>query len=91
MNETTHNGWSDWESQLNRKTERRRKADALWLRKFRKAALIIFALSAFPGFSAIVLFACGVLSATLAAVLIATSISLMSFNAGYTCGIIKHK
>lgn len=91
MKKTVYSCWSDWESQLNRKTERRRKARAIRLLKFRKTALIILALSAVPGVAAITLCACGVMSATWAAVLTATSISLMSFNAGYTYGIIKHK
>ena len=91
MNETTHNGWSDWESQLNRKTERRRKADALRLQRFRKAALIVMILSAIPGFVALTLCAFGAISIAWTAVLTALSITLMSFIAGYTCGIIKHK
>lgn len=87
MNEN-NTGWNGWESQLNHKTERRRRADVRRMRQFRRIALALLGIAAIPGFLAITLCAFGVMSAVWTAVLTAASIALMSFVTGYSCAVV---
>lgn len=91
MEKINQNGWENWEDQLNHKTERRRKAHAIWRQRFLQASLIMVALAAVPGAVAITLFAFNAISLALVAALSTISLALMFFISGYTFGILRRR
>ena len=84
--QTYSDGWSNWEDQLNRKTERRRKAAAKHTRIRHRAALIIELLLFAIAAALIVLEGCGIIPAIISLPLTALVIVFMSFCAGIVVG-----
>lgn len=84
--QTYSDGWSNWEDQLNRKTQRRRNARARHIRNRHRAALVIELLLFAVAATLMALEAFGVLSAVIAFPLTALLIVFMSFCAGFVCG-----
>jgi len=83
-------GWSNWEDQLNRKTERRRKAAASRTRKANRNAIIIELLLFLAVVSLIALEILGYVPAVISRPLALLAIVLMSFCAGIVVGAINN-
>ena len=84
-------GWSDWESQLNRKTERRRKSAASRTRKTKRTAIVIEILLLLAAASLMALESRGYLPALVSLPLALIAIFLMSFCAGFFVGAKNNK
>ena len=82
----TTDGWSNWEDQLNRKTQRRRNARARHACNRHRAAVVIELLLFAVAATLMALEAFGVLPAVVAFPLTALLIVFMSFCAGFVCG-----
>ena len=79
-------GWSNWEDQLNRKTERRRKSAASRTRKANRFAIVIELLLFLAVVSLIALESLGYVPAVISLPLALIAIVLMSFCAGIVVG-----
>lgn len=79
-------GWSNWEDQLNRKTERRRKSAVSRTRKANRIAIVIELLLFLAVVSLIVLEASGYVPIVISLPLALLAIVLMSFCAGVIVG-----
>ena len=83
---TYSDGWSNWEDQLNRKTDRHRKAAARKHRKAHRTALIIEAALFLIAVAFMVLDTYGIIPAVVAIPLSVLAIITMSFCAGIVFG-----
>lgn len=84
--QTYSDGWSNWEDQLNRKTERRRKAAARKNRKSATAAIAVETALFITTVTLIVLDFAGILSSATVLPLAVFAIIAMSFCAGIVVG-----
>ena len=88
--QTYSDGWSNWEDQLNRKTQRRRNARARHIRNRHRAALVIELLLFAVVAALLVLEHFSIVPAVIALPLAALTIVFMSFCAGIVVGAKNH-
>ena len=83
---TYSDGWSNWEDQLNRKTDRHRKAAARKHRKAHRTALIVEAALLLSAITFMALDNLGIIPAVVAIPLSVLAIITMAFCAGIVFG-----